>query len=90
MKRNLTNLKRKHYRAMKRWMGKKDAFSALHCPWESMYWYGGCIGVGEKLCKGIFPKLGTNGTGAYICPSNAYSYKYVRKVIRGILKNREE
>lgn len=88
MKRNLTNLKRKHYRAMKRWMGKKKKYAMYNCPWIYMSWsWIGCK-KNSKLCKSIFPRLPVSEhDGNFRCPCNVYSYKYVRRVIRTILRN---
>lgn len=91
MKRNLTNLKRKHYRALKRWMGKKKIDAVANCPWRKILTYRGCGCVGGELCKSIFPRLPRHSFDTwynenYACPCRTYSYKYVRKVIRTILK----
>lgn len=91
MKRNLTNLKRKHYRAMKRWMDLKGKIARFNCPWMDMFWYKGCDREGEKLCQSILPGLISKYQRGKEyddrCPCTIYSYKYIRRVIRTILRN---
>ena len=89
MKRNLTNLNSDHYEAMEHWIDIKKIDATFQCPWV---WWKGCS-AGNKFCKDIFPRLSLRlrkDGDNYKCPCSAYSYKYVRRVIRGILKDRED
>lgn len=86
MKRNLKNLKPKHYEAIKKWLETSE--EDHKCPWFFIHKNYECSQI-YHLCKDIFPKSKNYRDEILICPCVQFSYKYVRRVAKEVIKNYE-
>lgn len=86
-KRNLSILKPKHYKSMKKWL-KTVLSNTDGCPWSSTDDYK--CDKSNYLCKAIFPLLNKHRRTNFVCPCHQYNRKYVTKTIKEILNERNK